>query len=291
MTPKVEHQKVKHQVLKRFLKRKGACFCTLILIAMVLMCFTIPLLADKGVVKLDPYGYDIVKAAPSSAHLLGTDDVGRDCLARLLYGGRISLTVAFFSTVIATVIGVVLGLLAGYFRGFWEVVVMRLTDVFMSFPSNVFALVLVAVFEPSVVLLTVVIGVLSWVSFAKLVYSQTISVKEKDYIEAARAMGNGSFRILVKYVLPNVMAPIWITFTLHLGMGIMIESGLSFLGVGIQPPIASWGNIINSAQKLMILKNCPWMWLPAGICLVVFIVCINVVGEGLRAALDPKTRM
>lgn len=287
----VEKTKNKHLVLKRFLKLKGACFCALILIIMVGICFIGPFLADKGIIKIDPYGYDVVKAAPSSAHILGTDDVGRDCFARLLYGGKVSLTVAFFSTVIATVIGVVLGLLAGYFRGFFEVVVMRLTDVFMSFPSNVFALVLVAVFKPSVFLLTVVIGILSWVSFAKLVYSQTLSVKEKDYIEAARAMGNGHLRILTKYVLPNVMAPIWITFTLHLGMGIMIESGLSFLGVGIQPPIASWGNIINSAQKLMILKNCPWMWLPSGICLVVFIICINVVGEGLRTAMDPKTRL
>lgn len=286
-----DNTKKNHQVLKRFLKRKGACICVVILLLMIIACFAVPFLADKGIIKMDAYSYDVVKASPSSSHLLGTDDVGRDCLARLLYGGRVSLTVAFFSTVIATVIGVVLGMLAGYFRGFWEVVVMRLTDIFMSFPSNVFALVLVAVFKPSVVLLTIVIGILSWVSFAKLVYSQTLSVKEKDYIEAAKAMGNSNTRILFRYILPNVMAPIWITFTLHLGMGIMIESGLSFLGVGVQPPTASWGNNINSAQKLMILKNCPWMWLPAGICLVVFIICINVVGEGLRAALDPKTRV
>ena len=283
-TTKVEN---KHQALKRFLKRKSVCVC----IIMIIVCFIIPLLADKGIINMDAYSYDTVKSAPSAKHILGTDDVGRDCFARLLYGGRVSLTVAFFSTVIAAVIGILFGLLAGYFRGFWEVVVMRLTDIFMSFPSNVFALVLVAVFKPSVLLLTIVIGILSWVSFAKLIYSQTISVKEKDYIEAARAMGNSSFRILFKYILPNVMAPIWITFTLHLGMGIMIESGLSFLGVGVQPPTASWGNIINSAQKLMILKNCPWMWLPAGLCLVVFVICINVVGEGLRAALDPKTRI
>lgn len=287
-TTKVEN---KHQALKRFLKRKSVCVCMVILIIMIIVCFIIPLLADKGIINMDAYSYDTVKSAPSANHILGTDDVGRDCFARLLYGGRVSLTVAFFSTVIAAVIGILFGLLAGYFRGFWEVVVMRLTDIFMSFPSNVFALVLVAVFKPSVLLLTIVIGILSWVSFAKLIYSQTISVKEKDYIEAARAMGNSSFRILFKYILPNVMAPIWITFTLHLGMGIMIESGLSFLGVGVQPPTASWGNIINSAQKLMILKNCPWMWLPAGLCLVVFVICINVVGEGLRAALDPKTRI
>ena len=287
-TTKVEN---KHQALKRFLKRKSVCVCMVILIIMIIVCFIIPLLADKGIINMDAYSYDTVKSAPSAKHILGTDDVGRDCFARLLYGGRVSLTVAFFSTVIAAVIGILFGLLAGYFRGFWEVVVMRLTDIFMSFPSNVFALVLVAVFKPSVLLLTIVIGILSWVSFAKLIYSQTISVKEKDYIEAARAMGNSSFRILFKYILPNVMAPIWITFTLHLGMGFMIESGLSFLGVGVQPPTASWGNIINSAQKLMILKNCPWMWLPAGLCLVVFVICINVVGEGLRAALDPKTRI
>ncbi len=152
-------------------------------------------------------------------------------------------------------------------------------------------MVLVAVFQPSVALLTIVIGVLSWVSFAKLIYSQTISVKEKEYVEAAKALGNSDGRILVKYILPNVMAPIWITFTLHLGMGILIESGLSFLGVGIQPPTASWGNIINAAQQLMVLRNCPWLWLPPGICLILFIVCINIVGEGLRAAFDPKARI
>lgn len=281
----------KNQIWKRFQKQKASMFCLCVLIVMAAVCFLLPFLSDIHLISLDPYGYDEVKAAPSAEHWLGTDDVGRDCLARLLYGGRVSLSVTFFSTIIAAVIGITLGLLAGYFRGFWEIVVLRVVDVFMSFPSTIFALVLVAVFEPSVVLLTIVIGVLSWVSFAKLVYSQTISVKEKDYVEAARSLGNCDMRILIKYILPNVMAPLWITFTLHLGMGILIESGLSFLGVGIKPPTASWGNIINAAQKLMVLKNCPWLWLPPGICLIVFIVCINVVGEGLRTAFDPKTRL
>lgn len=281
----------KHLVWQRFKKQKGAMFCLGILMIMVIVCFLLPTLADMKVIKLDPYGYDLVKSAPSGKHILGTDDVGRDCFARLLYGGRISLSVTFFSTVIAAIIGIALGLMAGYFRGVWEMIVLRVVDVFMSFPSTIFALVLVAVFEPSVILLTIVIGVLSWVSFAKLVYSQTISVKEKEYVEAARAMGGTNGRILVKYILPNVMAPLWITFTLHLGMGILIESGLSFLGVGIQPPTASWGNIINAAQKLMILKNCPWLWVPPGLCLIVFIICINLVGEGLRTAFDPKTRV
>ena len=281
----------KGQVWKRFRKQKAAMFCLCILIIIALLCFLLPALADIGAIALDPYSYDEVKAAPSSAHWLGTDDLGRDCLARLLYGGRVSLTVTFFSTIIAAAIGIALGLAAGYFRGIWETVVLRVVDVFMSFPSNVFALVLVAVFQPSVALLTIVIGVLSWVSFAKLIYSQTISVKEKEYVEAAKALGNSDGRILVKYILPNVMAPIWITFTLHLGMGILIESGLSFLGVGIQPPTASWGNIINAAQQLMVLRNCPWLWLPPGICLILFIVCINIVGEGLRAAFDPKARI
>lgn len=287
----MEEKDNKNLVLKRFVKQKGAMFCLVILVVISLLCFILPLLSDLELLNLDPYGYDTVKSAPSGKHLLGTDDVGRDCLARLLYGGRVSLSVTFFSTVIAAVIGISLGLMAGYFRGFWEIIVMRSVDVFMAFPSTIFALVLVAVFEPSIVLLTIVIGVLSWVSFAKLVYSQTISVKEKDYIEAARAGGNTPFRILMKYILPNVMAPLWITVTLHLGMGILIESGLSFLGVGIQPPTPSWGNIINAAQKLMILKNCPWIWLPPGVCLIIFIVCINIVGEGLRTAFDPKTRL
>lgn len=280
-----------HPVWKRFQKQKASLFCLAVLIVMAAACFALPALGDADLIKLDPYGYDTVKDAPSAEHWLGTDDVGRDCLARLLYGGRVSLSVTFFSTIIAALIGVTLGLMAGYFRDFWEIVVLRIVDVFMSFPSTIFALVLVAVFEPSVLLLTIVIGVLSWVSFAKLVYSQTISIKEKDYVEAARSLGNSDMRILMKYILPNVMAPLWITFTLHLGMGILIESGLSFLGVGVKPPTASWGNIINSAQKLMVLKNCPWLWLPPGICLIVFIVCINIVGEGLRTAFDPKTKL
>ena len=272
-------------VTKRFFHHKLAVLGFVVLLAEVAAVTLLP-----PIMKLDPYGIDIMAfgGQPSAMHLLGTDDVGRDLFARLVYGGRISLTVGIFSALIGLIVGMPMGLLAGYFRGKVEMVVMRLADIFMSFPSMILILVLASVLGQSVVTITVVIGLLGWPEFARLIYASTLSVREKDYVESAKAVGTKNGAILLRYVLPNAFAPLIIAFTFRTAQAIITESALSFLGLGVQPPTASWGNILYYAQSISILANKPWMWLPAGIILIVTVLSINFLGDGIRDALDTK---
>jgi len=272
-------------VTKRFFHHKLAVLGFVVLLAEVAAVTLLP-----PIMKLDPYGIDIMAfgGQPSAMHLLGTDDVGRDLFARLVYGGRISLTVGIFSALIGLIVGMPMGLLAGYFRGKVEMIVMRLADIFMSFPSMILILVLASVLGQSVVTITVVIGLLGWPEFARLIYASTLSVREKDYVESAKAVGTKNGAILLRYVLPNAFAPLIIAFTFRTAQAIITESALSFLGLGVQPPTASWGNILYYAQSISILANKPWMWLPAGIILIVTVLSINFLGDGIRDALDTK---
>ncbi len=241
--------------------------------------------------QLDPINSDysvMFGSGPSATHLLGTDDVGRDNLARLLYGGRVSLLVGILSTLISLVIGVPLGLLAGYYRGAVEAVIMRLAEVFMSFPAMVLILVLVSIVGPSVWTVTIVIGILGWTNFAKLIYGNVLSVREKDYIESAKAVGTKDAPLMLKYIIPNVFGPVLTAFTFRTASAIIMESSLSFLGMGVQPPQASWGNILFSAQSITVLSTQPWLWVPPGILLILTVSSINFLGDGLRDALDAK---
>ena len=239
------------QAMKKFIHNKKAMLGLAIVTILVLAVVFIPLFAD-----LDPYTTD--RAAgfnkpPSDAHILGTDDVGRDLFARLLYGGRISLFVGITSTIISVLIGIPLGLIAGYFRGTAESIIMRTADAFMSFPSMVLILVLVAVFGPSILTVTVVIGVLGWTAIAKLIYGNVLSIREREYIQAARAVGVSTKKILFSEVLPNAIPPVWANISFRVAGAILTESSLSFLGMGVQTPQASWGNIIFAAQNLLVL--------------------------------------
>ena len=198
------------------------------------------------------------------------------------------MTVGICSSIIGLLVGVPLGLLAGYFRGAWENVIMRLADVFMSFPSMILILVLASVLGQSVVTITVVIGVLGWPEFARLIYASVLSVREKDYVESARAIGTKTPEILKRYILPKTFSPVLITFTFRMAQAIITESSLSFLGLGVQPPTASWGNILYYAQSISILAYKPWMWIPAGILLIITVLSINFLGDGIRDALDAK---
>ncbi len=277
----------KENFFQKFVKHKMATVAFMIIAIEVIIVFLGPVLFD-----IDPYFMDSssLAKAPSSAHLLGTDDIGRDIFARMLYGGRISLAVGVCSTLISFIIGIPLGLCAGYFKGKIEFLVMRCVDIFQSFPGLIMILVLVAIFGSSVFSMIIMIGVMGWIQPAKIVYGATLSVCEKDFVESARAMGASHATILIRHILPNVLSPVWILIAFRVSGAIIMESSLSFLGAGIRPPQASWGNIINAAQNATVLATQPWIWLPAGIVLFVTIICINLIGEGVRDALDPKMK-
>mgnify|MGYP002568220001 CR=1 FL=1 len=219
-------------------------------------------------------------AAPSGAHWLGTDEVG-----------RVSLLVGFASAALSLLIGVPLGLLAGYRRGKWEFWIMRCADVFQSFPTLVLVLCLVALTGASVGNLILVIGLLGWPPIARLVYGNTLSIREKEYILAVRALGAPTRTILRRNVLPNAVAPVWAALAQRVGRAILSESSLSFLGVGIRTPQASWGNLIQYATGLATFTGRPWVWIPPGVCIVLTVLALQWVGDGLRDALDPRCRI
>lgn len=277
-----------NQAVKKFMHNRKAVLGLIIVCFLVLAVILIPIF-----MKLDPYTTDRAvgfNKAPCSGHPLGTDDVGRDLFARLLYGGRISLFVGIMSTIISVLIGIPLGLIAGYFRGIAETVIMRVADAFMSFPTMILILVLVAVFGPSILTVTVVIGVLGWTAIAKLIYGNVLSIREREYIQATKAIGMSTPKILLSEVLPNAIPPVWANISFRVAGAILTESSLSFLGMGVQTPQASWGNIIFAAQNLLVLTARPWVWFPPGICIILVVVGFNFIGEGVRDALDPKTK-
>lgn len=275
-------------VFKRFRRHKLAIVGTVVLAVIVLAVLLLPV-----VMELDPYSTARAPAytAPNSEFLLGTDASGRDNFARLVYGGRVSLTVGLVSTLISMLIGLPLGVCAAYFKGWFEILVMRLVDLFMSFPSMILIMVLVVIVGPSLWSVTIVIGVLGWTQFARVIYASVLSVREREYVESARAAGAGHARIIFRYILPNAVAPVIITATFRTAAAILQESSLSFLGMGVQPPAASWGNILNAAQSITVLMRRQWFWLPVGGLLVLTVLSINFVGDGLRDALDPRMKV
>lgn len=269
-----------------FKQDKRAMFGLCFLIAEALLVLLLPLILG-----LEPNVTDRNAgfwAPPSMAHWLGTDDVGRDLFARLISGGRVSLLVGFSAAAISVSVGVPLGLLAGYRRGKWEFWIMRCADVFQTFPSIVLVLCMVSVLGASVLNIVLVIGVLGWTSIARLVYGNTLSIREQEYIVAVRALGGSTATILRRNVLPNAVAPVWAALALRVGRAILSESSLSFLGVGIRTPQASWGNLIQYASNLAVLTGRPWVWIPPGLCIIFTVFCLQFIGDGLRDAMDPK---
>ena len=274
------------RVLSRLRRDRRAMACLGVLALEVLAVLLLPPLLG-----LEPTLTDRAAgfwAPPSPEPWLGTDDVGRDLFARLICGGRVSLLVGFAAAALSVGAGVPLGLAAGYHRGAWEFWIMRWADVFQSFPTLVLVLCLVTLTGASVGNLILVIGLLGWPSIARLVYGNTLAVREKEYILAVRALGGGPWTILTRNVLPNAAAPVWAALAQRVGRAILSESSLSFLGAGIRPPQASWGNLMQYASSLTVLTARPWVWLPPGLLIVLTVVCLQVVGDGLRDALDPR---
>ena len=256
-----------------------------VVLVMVVMAVFAPLVARQ-----DPNAIDLINLLdpPSSAHWLGTDVQGRDVWARLVYGARVSLAVGLISQTIAVTMGVTLGLLAGFYRGWIDETVMRLADVTLAFPTLLLLIAMSAALQPSMGVVFVTIGVVGWAGMARLVRGQTLVVRDLEYVQAARAIGARGPRIMLRHVLPNVVGPVVIAATLGIAGAIMAEAALSFLGLGIQPPTASWGSMIADGRDLDQLRNAPWTSLAPGLAIGAAVLGFNLLGDALRDALDPR---
>ncbi len=227
-------------------------------------------------------------AAPSFSHLLGTDSLGRDVFTRLIYGARVTMLVAISAVTISTVIGTFIGMITGYFGKLVDAVFMRIVDIVISFPVLFLLISISTIWDPSIWIVIFAIGFVSWTSAARLVRGEVLRVKELDYILAANSSGSTSFKIIMKHILPNILAPIMVQITIGTAQAILMEASLSFLGVGVQQPTPSWGNMLMDAQKLLVLRDMPWIWIPPGMATLLLVLAIYFVGDGLRDAFDPK---
>ncbi len=223
---------------------------------------------------------------PSWAHPLGTDALGRDVLSRMLYGARVSLWVGFIAVGISSAVGILLGLLAGYFGGVIDEIIMRFVDIMLCFPSFFLILAVIAFLEPSLNNIMIVIGLTSWMGVARLVRAETLSLREREFIQAARLCDAGLWRILVVHILPNALPPVLVSATLGVAAAILTESALSFLGLGVQPPTPSWGNMLMEGKN--VLEIAPWLSVFPGLSILVTVLGYNLLGESLRDILDPR---
>ncbi|THF84715.1 ABC transporter permease [Cohnella fermenti] len=280
------------QAWRRYKKNKLAVFGLGFMVLLVLISILAPLLAPHdpfSSIKNEAGTLDIM-AKPSQEYLLGTDSLGRDVLSRLMYAGRVSLSVGLVSVTISTVLGVLLGALAGYYGKWTDSVIMRVVDVVYCFPVMFLIITVSALLKPSMFNVMIIIGLVSWVGTARLVRGEILRVRELEYVQASKALGVRSFTIIVRHILPNIMAPILVQATLMTADAILTEAALSFLGVGVQQPTPSWGNMLNEAMSIMVLRFKYWIWLYPGLAILLTVLSINFIGDGLRDALDPKLK-
>ncbi|MBF8258937.1 MAG: peptide ABC transporter, membrane protein [Actinobacteria bacterium] len=238
----------------------------------------------------DPNRIDVLKVLqpPSAGHPLGTDELGRDVLARMAYGARISLKVGFVAVGIATCIGLLVGLFSGFYGGLADAVLMRFVDIMLCFPTFFLILAVIAFLEPSIYIIMIVIGVTGWMGVSRLVRAETLSLKERDFVAAARAQGAGDARIIFRHILPNTLAPVLVAATLGVAGAILTESALSFLGIGVQPPTPSWGNILTAGKDN--IEFAWWLSVYPGLAILLTVLGYNLLGEGIRDAVDPRLR-
>jgi len=271
----------------RFKRHKLALVGISVLMLLTLAAIAAPLLTNQHPNAVDLSAY---RTAPSSDHWLGTDSAGRDVYSRILYAGRVSLSVGLVAVGIYVLIGTTLGGLAGYFGGWVDNVIMRLADMVLSFPAIIVIITIVSIVGPSIVNVMIVIGLLGWPPIARLVRGEFLTLREREFVLASIATGASSGRIIFRHVFPNALTPVIVNATFGMASAILLEAGLSFLGLGVQPPTASWGNMLNGAQSITILEQMPWLWIPPGVMIVLAVLSINFVGDGLRDALDPRSR-
>ena len=279
---------MRHTILHRFLKNKLAMIGFILLTLFVLAAIFAPILTSYARDSIDLMN---IESHPTLKHLLGTDELGRDGFTRLLYGGRVSLGVALSATVLQLLSGVSLGCISGFYGKWIDNVIMRIVDTVMCFPFFVIAITIAAVIGPSVWNIILIIGLLQWTGVARIVRAEILSLKQSEFIEAARAMGLSNFEIIFNHLLPNTLSPVIVNATLSVAQGILMEAGLSFLGLGVKQPQPSWGNILSAAQSMRVLQYQWWLWIPAGLLVFLSVLSINFVGDGLRDALDPKMKI
>ena len=280
-----EHQSFMQIVVRRFLRHRLAMVGSIIIALLVLVAVFAPYVAPYG---YRDHHYDSVLHSPSLRFPLGTDNVGACILSRIIYASRISLSVGFLSMFIAMSLGTAVGATAGFFGGRIDNVLMRVVDVALCIPALFLLLMIVAIVSPSTTIVVVAIGVTNWMVPSRIVRGQVLSLKEQDFVEAARATGAGTPLIIMRHILPNAMGPLIVNSTLMVGQAIITESTLSFLGVGIQPPTPSLGNMLTAAQTYLWMA--PWMAVFPGLMILVLVLAFNLMGDGLRDALDPKLK-
>ncbi|HCT37360.1 MAG TPA: peptide ABC transporter permease [Firmicutes bacterium] len=272
-------------VVRRFFHHKLAVIGLVVLIIIALSAIFAPFVAPHDPAFIDEYNRF---AIPNAEHIMGTDELGRDVFSRLVYGGRISLSVAALATLVTVFVGTFLGSLAGYYGGWVDNIIMRLADVFFTLPLLFFVLILAILMGPGMRTIILSIGLLSWMTPARLIRGSLLSLRKMEFIEAALAIGVKPSRIIMKHMIPNSLAPLIVQGTLDVANVILIESSLSFLGYGIQPPASSWGTMLSGAQNYML--NAWWLAFWPGMMILITVLAVNFIGDGLRDALDPKLK-
>lgn len=275
------------EVFFRLRKNKMAMLSLYIIVIMIGLCIIVPMFSPYEIQTTNLSGKD---QSPNSIHLLGTDLIGRDLFTRLFYAGRISLGVALAVVAIECFIGVVLGSLSGFYGGLVDAIIMRIAEIFMSFPFMIICITIVSIFGNSIFNLIFVLAVLSWPSIARIVRGQILSLREMEYMEACEALGISDVRRIFRHLLPNVLAYVIVYATLGMASVILTETSLSFLGLGVSPPTPTWGNMIQEARNMLIIQQKWWYWIPPGICIFVSVMCFNILGDGMRDAIDPKMK-
>ncbi|MGN0144054.1 MAG: oligopeptide ABC transporter permease [Clostridium sp.] len=279
--------------IRRLSKNKLAMFGLVVLIFMICFSFIGP--------SFMPYGYntqsDFVKQGPMAGYICGTDYLGRDILTRLMYGGRISILVGVISVVLEMVIGVLIGAAAGYYGGKIDTFLMTITDIFLSLPFLPVILIAASLMsdfklDPQIriIFLMLILAILNWPTVARLVRGEILSLREQEFMQATESLGLSDFRKIIHHLIPNVMPTVIVNATLGVANAIIMEATLSYLGVGVTEPIPSWGNLMEAANNLADFKNRPWLWIPPGVCILATVMAVNLLGDGLRDALDPKMK-
>ena len=271
---------------KRFKKNHLAVLGGIIVFFLFLIAILAPVVSPH-----DPNSIDVknILEPPSIKHPFGTDDLGRDILSRIIWGSRISLAVGFVAVGIATVIGIILGAISGYYGSWIDSVIMRFVDIMLSIPTFFLLLAVIAFLEPSIWNIMIVIGLTSWMGVARLVRAEFLSVKEREFVLAARTVGANDIRIIFNHILPNSIAPVLVSTVLGIAGAILVESALSFLGIGIQPPTASWGNILTTGKDN--IEIAWWLSVFPGLAILVTVLAYNLLGEGIRDSIDPRLKV